>query len=170
MEFEKSVPFKNWTNEDFFGLYGMAAESVHSAEITLNPAYEFKAGGTYNVPASLALHFAKQLAIRELHKIGTPRAEMLSDQDVKANMDKCFPTGNPVDKVNTTSSFERLDEVKDVEAKPAPAVVENKTDNDVQDEETEDDDADVSDDKNNAGEAKFKRPVGRPKTRDAQYV
>lgn len=176
-EYEKSIPFKNWSAEDFQGIFGAAIVSPpttpvenHSAELLLDNPYLFKAGGTYNVPQSQALHFAKQLAVRELHKIGTAKAEMLSDPDVKEYMAKCFPI-KPSDSA-MTNSFERIDEVKDVEASPAVPTSENKTENDKQSEITEDDDDDTSDEKNNAGAPVFKRPVGRPAktTKDTQYV
>lgn len=161
-EFEKSVPFKNWTDEDFQGIFGAAivspattATENHSAELLLDKPYLFKAGGTYNVPASQALHFAKQLAVRELHKLGTDRAAMLTEPDVKEYMDKCFPGSNPIGANNTTNSFERIDEVKDVDAKAAVPTSENKTENDSQVDSSSDDD-DADDEKNNAGAPKFK--------------
>lgn len=152
MEFEKSVSFKNWSSEKFEGLFG----AEH---------YKFEAGGTYNVPQGMALHFAKQLAVRELHQHGyngnTVRGEMLSDLDMKEYMDKCFPV-----KAHATmaepNSFERID-ITDAEAKPAEGIADaNKTVEDEQKEE-EDDDTTVTDEKNNAGTPKFKAPVGRPR-------
>lgn len=167
-EYEKAIPFKNWSTEDFLGIFGAAMPSQNSAELVLSEPYLFKAGGTYSVPQSQALHFAKQLAVRELHKIGTARAEMLSDADMKENMNKCFPV-KPKSNVGT-STFERLDIVTDEEAKPAVGVADaNKTIEVEQKEESEDDEADASDDKNNAGAPAFKNKGGRPR-KDVQYV
>jgi len=148
-EFEKSVSFKNWSSTAFQGLFG-------------GDHYKFEPGGTYNVPQSMALHFAKQLAVRELHALGTTRGEMLSDIDMKEYMDKCFPIKPKVG--STSSTFERIDTVTDVEALPAKEVADaNKTIEDEQKEESEDDEADVTDAKNNAGAPVFKKPVGRPR-------
>ena len=173
-EYEKSIPFKNWSDEDFEGRFGMAIVSPettpaenHSAELILDNPYLFKAGGTYSVPQSQALHFAKQLAIRELHKKGTDRAAMLSEIEVNENIAKAFPV-KPTES-SKTNEFERIDEVKDVEATAAPIVSENKTEKDAQNEEDDSDDS-VEDAKNNAGAPVFKRPVGRPKAKDAQYA
>lgn len=174
-EYEKSIPFKNWSEEDFQGIFGAAIVSPpttptenHSAELLLDKPYLFKAGGTYNVPQSQALHFAKQLAVRELHRIGTPKAEMLTDIDVKEYIAKCFPikpSESPM-----SNSFERIDEVRDVEAQAAIPTSENKTENDLQKEIKDEDEDSADDDKNNAGQPVFKRPVARPKSKDAQYV
>lgn len=158
-QFDKEVPFKNWSLTAFEGLFG----SEH---------YKFEAGGTYSVPSGMALHFAKQLAVRELHQNGyngnVTRGEMLSEQDMKEYMDKCFPVKQKVG--STLSTFERIDIAADVEAKPAVEIADaNKTIEDEQKEESEDDEADVADDKNNAGAPKFKNPVGRPR-KDTQYI
>lgn len=152
MEFEKSVSFKNWSLTKFEGLFG-------------GDFYKFEAGKTYNVPLSLALHFAKQLAVRELHALGTVKGEMLSEPDVKEYMDRCFPV--KLSAVNEPNTFE---EVTDGEAIPAiePENA-NKTIQDEQSEESDDDDADTSDEKNNAGAPVFKNKGGRPR-KDAQYV
>lgn len=158
MEFEKVVLFKNWSLEDFTGRFN-------------SEDYVFVAGATYSVPSSLAIHFARQLAVRELHRIGTAKAEMLSEQDMNDYMGRCFPLKEQ--QPSMASSFERIDEVKDGEAKAAVPVKENKTESDIQKEssEEENDDETVEEVKNNAGELTFKRPVGRPpKSRDAQYV
>lgn len=172
-EYEKSIAFKNWSDEDFKGLFGAAIVSPptfgdenHSAELLLDNPYEFKAGGTYNVPQSQALHFAKQLAVRELHKLGTVKGEMLSDIDVKEYMERCFPVKPSASAM--TNSFERID-VVDTEARPATTLEDaNKT---VEDEQSDDDsdDDNVADDKNNAGAPVFKKPLGRPR-KDAQYA
>jgi hypothetical protein len=68
-----------------------------------------------------------------------------------------------------TNSFERIDEVKDVEAKASAPVSENKTDKDVQNEVNDDEDDTADDEKNNAGAPVFKKPLGRP-LKDAAYV
>lgn len=156
MEFDKSVPFKNWTLTAFTGIFG-------------GENYEFAAGGTYNVPAGMAEHFAKQLAVRELHALGTTQGEMLTDPDMKEYMSKCFSM-----KAKSSSaapnSFERIDIAEDVAAEPAKEVADaNKTIEDEQEETSEDDEADTSDDKNNAGAPTFKKPLGRPR-KDAQYT
>lgn len=153
-EFDKVVPFKNWSSTSFEGLFG-------------GEHYKFEAGGTYSVPLSLANHFAKQLAVRELHALGTVKGEMLSDIDMKEYMDKCFPVKAKVGAF--ASTFERIDVVADTEALPAKEIADaNKTVVEEQKEESEDDEAEVTDEKNNAGTPKFKAPVGRPR-KDAQY-
>ena len=155
MQFDKDVPFKNWTLTPFEGLYG-------------GDNYKFEAGGTYNVPSSLADHFAKQLAVRELHALGTVKGEMLSDPDMKEYMAKCFPVKRAVNA--TSSTFERIDIVADVPAEPAVGIADaNKTVSDEQSETSDDDDDDTPDEKNNAGTPKFKKPMGRPR-KDAQYT
>lgn len=154
-EFDKVVPFKNWSLTAFEGLFG-------------GDHYKFEAGGTYSVPSSMALHFAKQLAVRELHALGTTRGEMLSDIDMKEYMDKCFPVKPKVE--GAASTFERIDVVTDAEAQPAKEPADaNKTIEVEQQEESDDDEADTSDDKNNAGAPVFKKTSGRPR-KDAQYV
>jgi|SRR5579863_5645531 len=175
MEYEKSIPFKNWSDEDFQGLFGAALVSPestvtenHSAELILDNPYLFKAGGTYSVPQSQALHFARQLAVRELHKIGTDKAAMLSDMDMKEYMGRCFPV-KPTENA-MTNSFERLDAPQDVPATAAAEKTDNKTENDAQSEENDDSEDNADDEKNNAGAPVFKRPVGRPRTKDAQYT
>ena len=155
MEYEKSVPFKNWTTAKFEGLFG-------------GDMYKFEAGGTYSVPLSQAMHFAKQLAVRELHALGTVQGEMLTDIDMKAYMDKCFPV-KPTSQAAEGNSFERIDIAVDETAKAAEPTSENKTVDDEQKETSEDDDAEVTDEKNNAGQPVFKKPLGRPR-KDAQYV
>ena len=175
MEYERTIPFKNWTTEDFKGIFGAAVPSPmntvtenHTAELILSDPYLFKAGGTYSVPTSQAMHFAKQLAVRELHKLGTDRAAMLTDLDVKEYMDKCFPV-KPQEGQNL-NSFERIDKVEDAEAKPAKEVADaNKTVNDEQNEVEDDEEDNAADEKNNAGAPVFKKTVGRPR-KDAQYV
>lgn len=176
MEFEKSIPFKNWSTEDFQGLFGAAlvspmttADENHSAELLLDNPYLFKAGGTYSVPQSQALHFAKQLAVRELHKLGTDKAAMLTDIDMKEYMGRCFPGTKPGESA-MTNTFERLDAPQDVEAQAAIPTTENKTENDSQKDAKDESDDNADDDKNNAGSPVFKRPIGRPRTKDAQYV
>lgn len=101
MEFEKSIPFKNWTADSFTGRFG-------------GIDYKFEPGGTYNVPASQAAHFAKQLAVQELHTRGYAgnrvRGEMLSDQDVMEYSNKCYPSIKPGEVASTVGSFERVEE------------------------------------------------------------
>jgi hypothetical protein len=174
MEYEKSIPFKNWSDEDFQGLFGAALVSPestvtenHSAELLLDNPYLFKAGGTYSVPQSQALHFAKQLAVRELHKLGTDRAAMLTDIDMKEYVGKCFPV-KPTESA-MSNSFERLDAPQDVVATASTEKTDNKTDTETQNEKEDDSDDSVDDDKNNAGAPVFKKPLGRPR-KDAQYV
>ena len=174
MEYEKSIPFKNWSDEDFQGLFGAALVSPestvtenHSAELLLDNPYLFKAGGTYGVPQSQALHFAKQLAVRELHKLGTDRAAMLTDVDMKEYVGKCFPV-KPTESA-MSNSFERLDAPQDVVATASTEKTDNKTDTETQNEKEDDSDDSADDDKNNAGAPVFKKPLGRPR-KDAQYV
>lgn len=174
-EYEKTIPFKNWSDKDFQGIFGAAIvspmttpEANHSAELILDNPYLFKAGGTYSVPQSQALHFAKQLAVRELHRLGTDKAAMLTESDMKEYIGRCFPV-KPSEQA-MTNSFERIDEVKDVEAQAATPTSDNKTEKDAQSEEKDLDDDNADDDKNNARTPVFKRPVGRPRTKDAQYV
>ena len=173
-EYEKSIPFKNWSNNDFQGIFGAAIVSPpttptenHSAELLLDNPYLFKAGVTYNVPQSQALHFAKQLAVRELHRLGTDRAAMLTEPEVKEYMNKCFPIKPSANAM--TNSFEVIDEPsKDVEATSVQETS-NTTEKDVQNEK-EDEDETADDDKNNAGAPKFKSPINKIKTKDAEYV
>lgn len=149
MEFEKSVSFKNWSAEKFEGIFG-------------GDHYKFEAGGSYNVPQSLANHFAKQLAVRELHALGTVKGEMLSDIDVVEYMARCFP--NKPTTQTEANTFERIDDVKDGNAKPAKEIEDANKTIEVEQKETSDDDEDDADDeKNNAGAPIFKKPVGRPK-------
>lgn len=143
MEFEKSVSFKNWSSTKFEGIFA-------------GDHYKFEAGGTYNVPVSMALHFAKQLAVRELHALGTTQGEMLSEPDMKEYIDRCFPV-KAKSSAAEPNTFERIDIVTDGEAKAAETVADaNKTIEDEQDETSDDDEAEVTDDKNNAGAPKFK--------------
>lgn len=149
MEFEKSVSFKNWSGEKFEGIFG-------------GDHYKFEAGGSYNVPQSLANHFAKQLAVRELHALGTTKGEMLSDIDVNEYIARCFP--NKPTTPTEANTFERIDEVIEGEAKPAVGIqTENKTIETEQSETSKDDENDADDEKNNAGAPIFKKPIGRPK-------
>lgn len=149
MEFEKSVSFKNWSGEKFEGIFG-------------GDHYKFEAGGSYNVPQSLANHFAKQLAVRELHALGTTKGEMLSDIDVNEYIARCFP--NKPTTPTETNTFERIDEVIEGEAKPAVGIqTANKTIETEQSKTSEDDENDTDDEKNNAGAPIFKKPIGRPK-------
>ena len=175
-EYEKAIPFKNWTTEDFLGLFGH--ETVFDEEggrVIKYGQYDFKPGGTYSVPASQAVLFARQLAIRELHKHGyqgtrpgssnkMERGEMLSDLDVKEYMDRCFPGAKPGE-ASPIGTFERID----ITNEPAQASTGTQDANTTKTsaEYTEDDNAD--DDKNNVGAPKFKAKVGRPK-KEAQYV
>lgn len=165
MEYEKAIPFKNWSLTDFTGRFG----SVD---------YTFKAGGTYSVPQSQATHFSKQLAVRELHEHGyrkpgvdiggdRVRGEMLSDLDVKEYADKCFPSIKPNAAESSVGSFDRLDEVKDTEAKEAVGV---KSEPAPTEEDEDEEEANTSDEKNNAGAPTFKRGPGRPRTKDAEYT
>jgi hypothetical protein len=175
MEYEKSIPFKNWSNEDFQGLFGAALPSPestvtenHSAELILDNPYLFKAGGTYSVPQSQALHFAKQLAVRELHKLGTDRGAMLSDIDMREYMGRCFPV-KPSEN-SKTNTFEQLDAPSsDASAEDAGDESDNKTETDVQNQKEDDEDDNADDEKNNAGAPVFKRTIGRPR-KDAAYV
>jgi len=175
IQFVKEVPFKNWTSTDFTHNYA-------------GTPYTFAAGGTYSIPSDIAVHFAKHLATRELHQMAEAakkqaKADKLSpDEVVQAAAKyealpenlmnefqaKCFPEKSK--QPGVAGSFERID-IKDtdaVEAKPAP---ENKTEAVAQKETSEDDDADASDDKNNAGAPLIKGlGKGGRKSKDSQYV
>lgn len=158
MEYEKPIPFKNWTSTDFKGLYG-------------GIFYDFRAGSTYSVPASQAKHFAKQLAVRELHTTGyygnMVRGEMLSDQDVKEFSDKCFPSTKPDDEGVTSGTFDVIeDSPEDVPAKEAIGV---KDANTAKPREIPDNEENADDEKNNAGTPKFKSNPKSLKTKDAEY-
>lgn len=170
MEYEKSIPFKNWSDEDFKALFGGAQISPmtteaenHSGEVLLSEPYLFKAGGTYSVPQSQALFFAEKLAVRELHKVGTDRAAMLTDTDMKEYVGRCFPVKPTED--SKTNSFERID-VTDGEALPA---TEPEDANTTEEKETDEEEDSTEDEKNNAGAPVFKKPIGRPR-KDSQYV
>ncbi len=155
MEFDKSVPFKNWTTKVFECIYG-------------GDMYKFEAGGTYNVPISMANFFAKKMAVQELHALGTAKGEMLSEPDVQDYMAKCFPvkaTSQPA-----INSFERIDIAVDDVAKPAIGLEDaNTTVEEEQKEVPDEEDNNADDVKNNAGAPVFKKPLGRPK-KDAQYT
>lgn len=153
MEFEKAIPFKNWTSREFIGRFG-------------GIDYKFDAGGTYNVPATQASHFAKQLAVQELHARGDARGEMLSDQDMAEYMGKCFPSVKPGDPENSTGTFDRIDEVKDVDAQEAKGV---KDANETKEREIPEGEDNAEDSKNNAGSPKFKAPLKKGKTKDSEY-
>jgi hypothetical protein len=173
----KEVPFKNWTATDFTHNYG-------------GESYTFAKGGTYSIPSDIALHFAKHLAIRELHaQADKARAEAKADKRssdeivqaaaafealpenlMKEYQENCFPAKDKAQ--GASGSFERID-IKDTNASEAKPIVENKTVKDEQKETSEDDDADASDDKNNAGAPLIKGLAkrGRPaKSKDAEYV
>lgn len=146
MEFEKSVSFKNWSDNKFEGIFG-------------GDHYKFEAGASYNVPQSLANHFAKQLAVRELHALGTTKGEMLSDIDVNEYVSRCFP--NKPTTPTEANTFERIEEG---EALPALEIADaNKTIEQEQTQTSEEDEGDADDEKNNAGAPVFKKPIGRPK-------
>lgn len=173
--FVKEVPFKNWTSTDFTHNYG-------------GEPYTFVAGATYSIPSDVALHFAKHLAISELHREAAEarkkaRAEKRSEDEInqaaakyealpentmKEYQSNCFPAKDK--KPGTANSFERID-VKDAGAVEVKPVAENKTETVAQHETSDDDDADASDDKNNAGTPIIKGMAkrGRP-SKDAQYV
>jgi len=175
----KQVPFKNWTSRDFIHKYD-------------GESFTFAAGGTYSIPSDIALHFAKHLAIFELHSQAEQarkeaKKEKLSlDEQVQAAakyealpenlmteyQEKCFPEKSQ--QPGIANSFERMD-VKDEPATEAKPVSENKTEATAQSETSDDDDADASDDKNNAGAPLIKGlntpKRGRPaKSKDAEYV
>lgn len=170
----KEVPFKNWTLKDFTHNYG-------------GESYTFVSGGTYSIPSDIAIHFAKHLAISELHSQAEQakaqaKKDKLSDEEVvraaaryealpenlmTEYQSKCFPEKSR--QPGVMNSFERMD-VKDEPATDVAPMPENKTDKISQSETSDDDDADVSDDKNNAG-APIIKGVGRPrKSKDAEYV
>ena len=175
-EYEKAIPFKNWTTEDFLGNYGHETITDEDGNRVIKYGqYEFKPGGTYSVPASQAVLFARQLAVRELHRHGyqgtrpgstnkIERGEMLSDMDVKEYMDKCFPGAKPGE-ASPIGTFERID-ITDTPAEPSKGV--QDANNAPQSAEYDEDD-NADDEKNNAGAPKFKKPLGRPR-KDAQYV
>ena len=169
----REVPFKNWTSTDF--TYKYAGEE-----------YTFATGGTYSIPSDIALHFAKHLAIRELHsQADTARKEAKADKRssdeivqaaavfealpenlIKEYQERCFPKKNR--QPSATNSFERID-VSDEPSKDAVPMTENKTDTTSQSEISDDDDADTSDDKNNAGTPIIKGMSKRGKTKDSEY-
>ena len=175
-EYEKAIPFKNWTTEDFFGLFGhQTVFDEEGQRVIKYGQYEFKSGGTYSVPQSQAVMFARQLATRELQKHGyqgtrpgstnkIERGEMLSDIDVKEYMDKCFPGAKPGSEA-PIGTFERID----ITTEPAEASKGIQDANTAKPaaEYSEDDNAD--DEKNNAREPKFKKAATRTR-KEAQYV
>jgi hypothetical protein len=144
IQFSKQTQFKNWTHEDFTYKYD-------------NVSYTFEAGGVYNVPADIALHFALHLAKREIGDNPHNEAKM------KELMNKCFPGTNIEDitKGQTTGTFEKL---SNGEAKPgAPTIEPNATVASVQNEtpSIKEEEEDEVDDKK---APKFKtKPTGRPK-------
>lgn len=153
MEYEKPIPFKNWTSEDFKGLFG-------------GVFYDFRAGATYSVPTSQAQHFAKQLAVRELHTGGyygnRVRGEMLSDQDMLEYSNKCFPSVKPGETELNAGTF---DEITD---EPALDAIGPKDANTTQPRVIPEGEEDADDEKNNAGTPKFKG-ARKGSTKDADY-
>lgn len=151
-QFSKQTPFKNWTREDFEWKYD-------------NVNYTFEAGGVYNVPADIALHFSLHLAKREIGD--NPHSEKV----MKELMNKCFPgtTAEAISLGQTTGTFEKI---SNGEAKASvPTVEENATVKSVQNEtpSVEEEEEEVKDNK----PPKFKnKPTGKPKgkTIDDQYV
>jgi hypothetical protein len=153
MEFSKQVLFKNWSGTQFTYKYN-------------NEEHTFEAGATYEMPAGVALHFARHLAQRELFLSGDPKDEALLELKVSEYMSKCFPSTSiqEVESGVSTMKFKRID-IKDTKAEASPAVPENKTEKEVQNEKQEEEE-DVKDNK----PPKFKG--GRPKkiTIDAEYT
>ena len=149
IEFVKEVLFKNWTTKDFTYSYDKTE-------------YTFAAGGSYRMPSDVAVHFAKHLAIRELHSSGDPRDEALPEIKMNDYQARCFPDTKPG---VSSGTFERVD-IKDTPATEVKVPEVNKTDATVQNDEDDNDDA--SDDKNNAGAPVFKSKAR--KSKDAGYV
>ncbi len=166
MEYEKAIPFKNWTTEEFIGQLGQ--ETLFDEEgnrFVKYLTYTFAPGAVYNVPSSQANLFARQLAVRELHKLGTDKAAMLADPEVKDYMSKCFPGSKPNEK-DEAGTFERID-IKDESAADA---VGPKDANETKEREVPEGEDNADDEKNNAGSPKFKAPIDKVKTKDSQYV
>lgn len=173
IQFVKEVPFKNWTKTDFTHNYA-------------GQSYTFSAGGTYSIPSDIGIHFAKHLAIRELHAQAeeartqakkdrlnsdeivqaAAKFEALPDTLMKEYQEKCFPKKDK--QPGISNSFERID-IRDSDASDAKPAPENRTEAATQRESSDDDEADASDDKNNAGAPLIKGLKSR-KSKDAQYV
>ena len=149
IQFSKQCQFKNFTTQDFTWKYG-------------GVSYTFEAGQVYNVPAEIALHFAKHLSQREMGD--NPHNEQI----MRSLMGKCFPgtTIEDIVKGQTSGTFEKL---VNGEAKPGAKTVEpNATVASVQNEPQ--DDGEKEDLKK---APKFKtKPTGRPKgkSKDDEYV
>jgi hypothetical protein len=164
-EYERTVPFKNWTTEDFQGRFGIAVQSPtnsgdqnHSAELILDEPSIFKVGATYAVPQSVAIHFARQLAIRELHKLGTTRGDMLMQNDVDEYMARCFE--GKLNESPLTKGYARLDETEET---PEVLTAKPETAPSVEDEDGEHDREDIK------ATPVFKKGPGRPR-KDEQYT
>ena len=150
VSFSKQAQFKNFTTQDFTWKYG-------------GVSYTFEGGCVYNVPAELALHFAKHLAQREMGD------NPFNETQMKALMNQCFPGTNieEIAKGQTSGAFEKI---VNGEAKPGAKTVEpNATVASVQNEPQDDGDDEKEDNK----PPKFKaKPQGRPKgkSKDDEYI
>ncbi len=152
--YEKEVVFKNWTKENF-------QEKFNSL------ISDFEAGASYRVPSGQAYHFAKKLAIRELHREGK---DGLPEKLLNEYIERCFPDKAHIPQAGVfDGKYEKisLDNGDSNEEKPENRS-ENTTVKDVQNKESEEDET-TEDEKNNAGAPKIK---GRKAslTKDAQYV
>ena len=133
MQIEKQIPFKNWTEEVF--TYGFDGEE-----------HTFEAGKTYSIPAGAATHFARHLAIRELHKSGNPADHALPEVKMKDFIGRALPQGS------VTNAFEEIPDKKPEYKEIETEVVETAKE-EVKEEVKTVQEAPVSP----------KKPMGRPK-------
>lgn len=138
MQIEKQIPFKNWTDESF--TYGFDGEE-----------HTFEAGKTYSIPAGAATHFARHLAIRELHKSGNPADHALPEVKMKDFIGRALPQGS------VTNAFEEIPDKK-------PEYKEIETQTMVKE-------ATLPTDSVPESPIKPKKPMGRPKkVKDDEYT
>lgn len=137
MQIEKQIPFKNWTDEIF--TYGFDGED-----------HTFEAGKTYSIPAGAAVHFARHLAIRELHKSGNPADHALPEVKMKDFISRALPQGS------VTNAFEEIPDKK-----PEYKEIETEVEDKAETAPVEEVKAPVSP----------KKPMGRPKkVKDEEYT
>ena len=139
MIYSKFIWFKNWTNKDFTCTFDSQTTT-------------FKAGKTYQMPAEMALHYAKHLAVRELYTSGNPADESLPQlkfdkfiaNALVGTNTRTMETVLPIEEVQepTTSINPNENQMAIAEEK----VPENKTESDRQN-EPEEEEEEVRDNK-----------------------
>jgi len=114
-----NVIFINWTNEDFTGMFD-------------GKTHRFEASCRYDIPSAIALHFAKHLTVRELHKQGHDNLpQVLYNEYFK----KCF--GGEIPVVEQELKFKKVDETGRPIKEKKEVKVEEVEENQEEDEEEE---------------------------------